>query len=1163
MKTSFPRFAKRLAWCGGLMLAAASGFPQIAAWQFGSPASTGSEATYSATTLDANLAPGTALSRGSGISATGLVRAFSANSWDIGANQTAAITNNEYFQFSLGAAAGYQVSLSTLDAKIRRTSSGPNAYLWRYSLDGTTFNDIGTPVSYTGTESDGLVQAQINLSGIAGLQAVQSGTTITMRLYAWGATSLTGTFAVGRYGTGLTTNSLAIGGTVTPGSGPTNTSVEFASSTSGVAENGGTTSLTLSITDPDPVNATSVDVVLVSGDAARINNYTTQTVNFPGGSSADQTVTITVTNNSTCGDDGQLTFELQNITGGQGIAEIGNNNAHVLSITNDDVAADPVTTVASGISESGFTANWDAVPGATGYFLDVSTSPNFGIYTHDTISEGFDGGRNALPSGWTQTGLGTDYTSSGNYGLASPSLKFDDSNDQLVSTTYTGPADSISFWYKGQSTAGSASALLTEGWNGSSWVTIGTLTSIANNAIGTQKYILNPNDGFVQFRFTYTKVTGNLSFDDFNVYYTFGTPDFVPGYQNLSVSGTSQAVVGLDPLTTYYYRVRSTGGCSTGGNSNVTNVTTLAGINPALGASSLADFGNVCLNADGGPGSFTITGSNLTSADVTVGPLAGFTFSTSELGTYVASLSISQPGGSFSQEVWVKFTPTLEQSYNGNIPIGGGGAPSIDASALGEGINTAASMSTVGTSNIGENQVNADGTIDSEGCSSLTEYGIEYSTTQGFTPGTGTQVPSTNEINGAYFSVLSGLSPCTVYYFLAYGTNNGGTSYGAEGTFETSPISAPVATVPVTVNSNDFTATWDAVSGATGYRLDVSTSSSFGNSVPASGLFFSEYVEGGSNNKYVEIFNGTGSTVNLADYALQLFANGTSTPTVSDTLSGTLNNGAVVVYANSGAVAYGGAVVVSGAVNFNGDDAFALVNVTNSTYADIIGTIGEDPGSAWTGAGGRSTSNKTLVRNDNVHGGVTTNPVSGFPTLETEWAVFNQDDVSHLGTHSFNSIIPYFLPGYEDLAVAGTSQSVSGLNTSTTYYYRVRAESASCTSGNSNTMSVTTLACSGNSFVVAINTDANGDQITWEVVDGNNVSVATGGPYTGQNNTLITETVCIGNAPVSACYGFHLYDSFGDGLGGVGNWQLRTTDGKVLLGDDFATGYSSPDFAPA
>ncbi|MBS1569024.1 MAG: lamin tail domain-containing protein, partial [Bacteroidetes bacterium] len=841
----------------------------------------------------------------------------------------------------------------------------------------------------------------------------------------------------------------------------------------------------------------------------------------------------------------------------------GGNDTFTLTVVNNETPADPVTIAASGISESDFTANWDAVTGATGYFLDVSTSPNFGIYTHDTISEGFDGGRNALPSGWTQTGLGTDYTSSGNYGLASPSLKFDDSNDQLVSTTYTGPADSISFWYKGQSTGGSASALLTEGWNGSSWVTIGTLTNVANNAIGTQKYILNPNDGFVQFRFTYTKVTGNLSFDDFNVYYTFGTPDFVAGYQNLSVSGTSQAVVGLAPLTTYYYRVRSTGGCSTGGNSNVTNVTTLAGLNPALGASSLADFGNVCLNTDGGPWSFTLTGSNLTSADVTAGPLDGFTFSTSELGTYVAALSISQPGGSFSQEVWVKFTPTLEQSYNGDISVGGGGAPSIDVTALGAGINTVATMTSVGTSNIGEDHADVSGLIDSEGCSSLTEYGIEYSTTQDFTPGTGTQVPSNNEILGSYFSVLSGLTPCTVYYFLAYGTNNGGTSYGAQGSFETSPISAPVATVPVTVNSNDFTATWDAVSGATGYRLDVSTSSTFGNSVPASGLFFSEYVEGGSNNKYVEVFNGTGSTVNLANYALQLFANGASSPTVSDTLSGTLADGAVVVYANSGAVAYGGAVVVSGAVNFNGDDAFALRNVASNSYADIIGTIGEDPGSAWTGAGGRSTANKTLVRNDNVHGGVTTNPVTGFPTLETEWAVYNQDDVSYLGAHSFNSIIPFFLPGYEDLAVAGTSQSVTGLNTSTTYYYRVRAESTSCTSGNSNTMSVTTLACSGNSFVVAINTDANGGQITWEVVDENNVTVATGGPYTGQDNTLITETVCIGNSPVSACYGFHLYDSFGDGLGGVGNWQLRTTDGKMLLGDEFTTGYSSPSFTPA
>ncbi|MBS1568643.1 MAG: hypothetical protein JST45_04295, partial [Bacteroidetes bacterium] len=355
--------ARRLAWCGGLVLATATAFPQIAAWQFGTPASTGSEATYAATTLDANLATGTTLSRGTGVLATALARGFSANTWGA-ADQAGAITNDEYFQFAVEAAAGYQVSLSTVDLKIRRSSSGPNAYIWRYSLDGTNFTDIGTSASYTGTESDGLVQPQVDLSGISALQSVQAGTTITFRLYAWGASSSGGTFAIGRYGTGITTNSLAIGGTVTLGSGPANTSIEFQGTNASVAENAGSTTLTLSITDPDPVNATSVDVVLVSGDAARINNYTTQTVTFPGGSSADQTVTITVADNIDCDNDEVLTLELQNITGGQGTPFIGGNDTFTLTVVNNETPADPVTIAASGISESDFTANWDAVTGA-------------------------------------------------------------------------------------------------------------------------------------------------------------------------------------------------------------------------------------------------------------------------------------------------------------------------------------------------------------------------------------------------------------------------------------------------------------------------------------------------------------------------------------------------------------------------------------------------------------------------------------------------------------------------------------------------------------------------------------------------------------------------------------------------------------------------------
>src|SRR6266404_7978271 len=61
-----------------------------------------------------------------------------------------------------------------------------------------------------------------------------------------------------------------------------------------------------------------------------------------------------------------------------------------------------------------------------------------------------------------------------------------------------------------------------------------------------------------------------------------------------------------------------------------------------------------------------------------------------------------------------------------------------------------------------------------------------------------------------------------------------------------------------------------------------------------------------------------------------------------------------------------------------------------------------------------------------------------------------------------NSSFSTYVAGYQDLNVGNTtSRSVTGLNASTTYYYRVRAYNASGTSGNSNVVSVTTLSPTG------------------------------------------------------------------------------------------------------
>ena len=181
-------------------------FSQITAWEMNGLA--GNEATLNTTTQGPNLNICT-LSRGSGINASSLANTFSSNNFTVGGTQASSITNSDYLQFEISTISGYKVSLSTLDINFRRSSTGPDNFIWRYSLDGTNFTDIETPFLYSGTATNGTAQVQIDLSTIPALQNVFN-TTITFRLYAWGATGSTGSFAIGR----LAGNDLEINGLV-------------------------------------------------------------------------------------------------------------------------------------------------------------------------------------------------------------------------------------------------------------------------------------------------------------------------------------------------------------------------------------------------------------------------------------------------------------------------------------------------------------------------------------------------------------------------------------------------------------------------------------------------------------------------------------------------------------------------------------------------------------------------------------------------------------------------------------------------------------------------------------------------------------------------------------------------------------------------------------
>lgn len=359
------------------------------------------------------------------------------------------------------------------------------------------------------------------------------------------------------------------------------------------------------------------------------------------------------------------------------------------------------------------------------------------------------------------------------------------------------------------------------------------------------------------------------------------------------------------------------------------------------------------------------------------------------------------------------------------------------------------------------------GNVTADGGTTVTNRGVVWGLSVNPT------VPGAQTTNGtgtgSFSSTLTNLVPGQTYHYRAFAQNVVGTSYGADYTL-IMPCFTGVVTGVHVASSNDtyFGAAWDALPGASGYSLDVSTNAQFGTAAAASDLFISEYVEGSGSEKYIEIFNGTGGSVDLSDYALVLYVNGSSSQNNSNNLSGTLNDGEVVVYRNSSATNTAIATSLA-AINFNGDDAIALWNRNTASWADIFGRIGEDPGSAWTD-GAFSTVDKTLVRKSSVMGGVTSNPGSGFPTLGTEWDQYGTSDESHLGSHTFDGgIAPDYVSGYSNRTVAGNSTTVTGLTPAVTYYFRVRATNEFCETDNSATASVTTILVAPGVIVLGTN----------------------------------------------------------------------------------------------
>ncbi|MFT5925832.1 MAG: hypothetical protein ACI9WL_000574 [Rubritalea sp.] len=344
-------------------------------------------------------------------------------------------------------------------------------------------------------------------------------------------------------------------------------------------------------------------------------------------------------------------------------------------------------------------------------------------------------------------------------------------------------------------------------------------------------------------------------------------------------------------------------------------------------------------------------------------------------------------------------------------------------------------------------------------------------------------------------------------------------------------------------------------------------------------LLISKYGEGSSNNKFFEIYNGTGSSVNLDTYAWPSVSNAPAVPGEYEFWN-TFNPGAVVANGDVYVVAHGSAdasilAQADQTFNFlsNGDDGFALVlndgtfndadmdgnvdagEMTGFTILDFLGDFNADPGSGWDVSGvTNGTANNTLTRKSSVCGPNNDWDSSrGYDSATmlttaaaSEWVVTGSDSGwltigSYTGC-STAAVLNITAPSDGSALPGGTTNAdiiFSAQNAPATATYDIIVEGIT-TTGVASPFPVTVQ--DGGSYTVTVNlVDAGATLAT----DSTNFTVAF--PCDLQVGT-ITET-CQTNTS-----GIDLYDITIDYTGGgTSTYSIDTSGNGSVAGDDPST----------
>ncbi len=162
-------------------------------------------------------------------------------------------------------------------------------------------------------------------------------------------------------------------------------------------------------------------------------------------------------------------------------------------------------------------------------------------------------------------------------------------------------------------------------------------------------------------------------------------------------------------------------------------------------------------------------------------------------------------------------------------------------------------------------------------------------------------------------------------------------------------------------------------------------------------LLISEYIEGSSYNKALELYNGTGNEIDLSTITVEIYSNGSSEAGSSIQLSGTLADGEVFVLANSRPEVDEQIKSVTdmfdGGINFNGDDVVVIKQ--NDKVIDSLGQIGSTE---------KFAQDRTFTRKVEITSG-DTDPGDAFDP-SVSYVTHPKDTFKHLGKYPDQTSTP-------------------------------------------------------------------------------------------------------------------------------------------------------------